>query len=364
MSRGVDKWFLGIVVVLAGAGFLVFISASLGLLARDGARLSAVVFNQFFFGLSLGTIALFVFSKINYRAWRKYSLLIFAASLFLTLLVFVPGIGLSLKGAVRWLHVGPFTLQPAEFLKLGLVVYLAAWLAAMRDKMHMLRYGLVPLIIVLGFVGANLLSQPDTGTFAVALVAGIALFIANGARWKDVGIFFSLAAAGVFAVVYTRPYAYERIATFLNPSGDVQGAGWQLKQALIALGSGEVVGRGFGHGIQKFSYLPEPINDSIFAVAGEEFGFVGAAAIVALFAAFALRGLSIARRAPDAFSRLLVTGIVILITGQAFLNMGSMLGILPLTGVPLPFVSHGGTAMLFTFIGAGIVLNISRYART
>ena len=172
------------------------------------------------------------------------------------------------------------------------------------------------------------------------------------------------ATLGLATLAYIKPYIQERILTFLNPFSDVQGAGWQISQAFIAIGSGGFWGRGFGHGVQKFTYLPEPISDSIFAVAAEEFGFVGAFIIILLFVLFTLRGFYIAKKAPDYFSRLAVVGIVILITGQAFLNIGSMLGIFPLTGLPLPFISHGGTAMLFTFIGSGIILNISRYIRT
>ncbi|MEK7090057.1 MAG: putative peptidoglycan glycosyltransferase FtsW [Patescibacteria group bacterium] len=360
----VDIWFLSIVLLLAGGGFLIFLSASFGLLAREeGARMSAIVFNQIFLGLLPGLALLFICSRINYKVWKKYSFYIFFLSIAVTLLVFVPGIGLKLKGASRWVEIGSLSFQPAELLKLGLVLYLAAWFSGVRLKVHTFAYGLIPFFIFLGIVGFILLKQPDTGTLAVMLAASVGIFFSSSARARDIITLFTVAVAMLAVLAYTRPYVKERIMTYLNPFGDVQGAGWQIGQAFIAIGSGGLLGRGFGHGVQKFTYLPEPIGDSIFAVAAEEFGLVGAIAIISLFVVFALRGFYIANRAPDYFSRLTIIGIVILIVGQAFLNIGSMLGIFPLTGVPLPFISHGGTALLFTLIGSGIILNISRYIK-
>ncbi len=359
-----DPWFLGIVLLLAGVGFLIFSSAALGLLARDGgAQLSSVIFSQLFFGLGLGLPLFFIVSRINYKTWRKYAFYIFLFSLIATLLVFVPKIGLELKGASRWLSLGPFTIQPAEFLKIGLVLYLAAWFSAFRSKVHSIKYGLIPLFVFLGIVGLLLVKQPDTGTLVVLFAAAVGIFFTSGARLRDVFILIAVAMSGLAVIAYIKPYIQQRILTFLNPFSDIQGAGWQIGQASIAIGSGGLFGRGFGHGVQKFTYLPEPISDSIFAVAAEEFGLIGALVIVSLFVFFAIRGVHIAQRAPDYFSRLTVVGIVILIVGQAFLNIGSMLGVFPLTGLPLPFISHGGTAMIFTFIGSGIILNISRYTR-
>ena len=364
MNNKVDPILLGLILFLAGGGFLIFISASFGLLVREeGVKISSVVFNQLVFGIGLGLVALFVFSKINYKMLRKYAFYIFLLSIVLTLLVFVPGIGLKLKGAARWIALGPFSAQPSEFLKLGFILYLAAWFSGMRSQVHTFVYGLIPFFVLLSIVGFILLKQPDTGTFGVLFVAALGVFFASGARVRDIALLGTTALLGLGVLAYMRPYVQERIMTFLNPLSDAHGAGWQIGQALIAIGSGEFFGRGFGQGVQKFTYLPEPISDSIFAVAAEEFGFVGAVFIIALFTSFALRGFYIANRAPDYFSRLTVVGIVILITGQAFLNIGSMLAIFPLTGVPLPFISHGGTAMLFTFVGSGIILNISRYIK-
>ncbi|MDP3726369.1 MAG: putative lipid II flippase FtsW [bacterium] len=360
-----DTWFLLIVLLLSGGGFLIFISASFGLLAREeGVRMSSVVFNQIVFGLGLGLTLLFLCSRINYKFWNRYAFYIFLLSIIVTLLIFLPGLGLTLKGATRWLSFGPFSFQPAEFLKLGFVFYLAAWFAGARAKVHTFAYGLIPLFIFLTIVSFILLKQPDTGTLGVLFAAALAIFFTSGARIRDLAILGVTALVVLGGLAYTRPYVLDRIITFFKPFSDVQGSGWQITQAFIAIGSGELWGRGFGHGIQKFTYLPEPISDSIFAVASEEFGFIGAVIILSMFVCFAFRGFYIAQHAPDYFSRLTVVGIVILITGQAFLNIGSMLGLIPLTGLPLPFISHGGTALIFTFVGSGIILNISRYCKS
>jgi len=359
----VDKILLILTLGLLLGGFFIFMSASLGLLARGGATFGVVAFNQAFFGLLMGSIALWYFSRTSYKVWKKYALYVFLASLFLTALVFVPFLGFSHGGAQRWLSFGPLSLQPAEFLKLGVVVYLAAWFSHIKDKIHTIKWGIIPLFVVVGLVGAILLLQPDTGTFLVISVTAVAMFLIAGGRWKHIIVIFLIACIGLATLVVTKPYIKERVLTFVDPSRDSLGAGWQIQQSLIAVGSGGVFGKGFGQSVQKFSFLPEPIGDSIFAVAAEEFGFLGGIVIISTFILFLLRGLYIARRAPDNFSGLLASGVVIMIVVQVFLNIGAIVGVLPLTGLPLTFVSKGGTALLFALIGVGIVLNISRYKR-
>ncbi len=357
--NGIDKWFFGCVVLLTVAGFFIFFSASLGLLARDGARFSGVLVSQFS-SLVLGVILFWCALRTPHKLFHKYSFYIFLVTLVFTALVFIPGIGVASGGAIRWIFIGPFSLQPAEFLKLGFIFYFAAWLSAIKTQVRSVFFGFLPLLVMMGLVGFILLKQPDTGTFATILGAGIAMFIAGGAPWKYVLTLGAGAFSGVALLAIFRPYVRDRILVFFNPALDPQGAGYQISQSLIAVGSGGLFGRGFGQSIQKFNFLPEPTNDSIFAVFSEEFGFLGSAALVALFVLFAIRGLSLSRRAPDYFSRLTIVGIVILITGQAFLNIGSMLGMLPLTGLPLPFMSHGGTALMTTLFSVGLVLNMSR----
>jgi len=348
-------------MILVFVGFFLFTSASLGLLARDGgASFGAVAFNQAFFGLIGGSIAMFLLSRLDYHFWKRYSFYIFLFSIFVTLLVFIPGVGFSSGGATRWISLGPVSFQPAEFLKLGFIIYLAAWLAGVRHKIHKFQYGLLPLLIIVGLIGAILLKQPDTGTLIVIFATGLAMFITAGGRWRDVFLAGLASGASLLGLALVRPYVLDRLLTFIRPEIDPLGAGYQIQQSLIAVGSGQWFGRGFGQSIQKFNYLPEPIGDSIFAVIAEEWGFIGASLLIFLFLFFAFRGLKIAANSRDIFGGLLAVGIVILITAQSLINIASMLGVFPLTGMPLLFVSHGGTALFFAMAEVGIVLNISR----
>jgi cell division protein FtsW len=362
-SNGVDRIFLGIVIALVASGFIVFLSASLGLLSREGARLSSIAGSQLM-GIALGTLLGCGASFIHYRAWRRFSPYLLLVAVALTLLVFVPGIGVSHGGAFRWLDIAGFSFQPAEFLKIGFVVFFAAFLSSMREKAHIFRYGLLPFFLLVAAAGAILLSQPDTDSFVILTLTLFALFLVAGAPLRHLALAAFVGLALFAGLVAAKPYLKERVMTYLKPeAADSQGARWQIDQSLIAIGSGGGFGRGFGQSVQKFSYLPEPVGDSIFAVASEEFGFAGALALIALFLAFLMRGLRIATHAPDSFGGLLALGIVILISLSAFVNIASMLGLIPLSGLPLPFVSHGGTAMLITLAEVGIVLNISRYQR-
>jgi cell division protein FtsW len=361
-KKVVDKPFLIITSILILLGFFLFVSASLGLLAREGARFSSVAFNQIAYGLIGGSIAMYLTSRMDYLILKKYSFYFFIFSLFMTVLVFIPSIGFSAGGATRWISLGPLpSFQPVELLKLGFVIYFAAWISGVRQKIRTFQFGLLPLMIIIGIIGTVLLAQPDTGSLLIISAAGLAMFITAGGRWKDVLIVGLIGIVLLSGLVYTRPYVLDRIKTFVNPGADLQGSSYQLNQSLIAIGSGKIFGRGFGQSVQKFNYLPEPIGDSIFAVAAEEWGFVGSFILIFLFLAFALRGLKIAASAKDMFGGLLATGIVILIIVQSLVNIASMLGVFPLTGMPLLFVSHGGTALLFAMAEVGIVLNISKH---
>jgi cell division protein FtsW len=252
------------------------------------------------------------------------------------------------------------SVQPSELLKLAFVIYLAAWFSNSKNKAESLSRGFAPFAILTAVVGALLLKQPDTDTFLICVFAGLAIYLSAGGRWSHIFIIGAIGVAGLAVVAYERPYVMSRITTFLHPSDNSLGSGYQIQQSLIAIGSGGIFGRGFGQSVQKFNYLPEPIGDSIFAVAGEEFGFLGTVGLVFLFVFFAFRGLKIAAKTTDNFGRLLVVGIVIMIVSQAFVNMGAMVGVLPLSGITLPFVSHGGTALFATLAESGIILNISR----
>lgn len=363
-KRILDRGLLGIVIFLVIAGFLIFSSASLGLLAREGARFSGVALSQFLYGIVGGSIALFVMSSIHYRFWRQFAFYIFLATLLLTLLVFVPGIGMEHGGAQRWISLGGFSLQPAELLKIGFVIYIATWLSGMKSHITTLKKGTLPFVGIVGLVGVVMLLQPDTDTFMVMGAAAVAMFITAGGRIRDVGFMILTGVLLLAVLAMTRPYIMERFTSFLDPESDPLGSGYQIQQSLIAIGSGGVFGRGFGQSIQKFEYLPEPIGDSIFAVYSEEFGFIGSMILVLLFAFFTFRGYRIATHAPDLFGMLLVVGFITLITAQAYLNIAAMLAIAPLSGLPLPFISHGGTALLTMLAMIGIVLNVSKYQKS
>jgi cell division protein FtsW len=358
--HGVDRLFLSIAIALLCAGFLIFTSASLGILAKDQSKFFNLLISQLGFGLILGTTAMYGFSLLKYQFWRKYAFWIFGATIILSILVFVPGIGMEHGGARRWIDLRITTIQPGELLKFGVTVYLATWFTFVRKRIQSPYFGFYPLLALLGIAGALLLGQPDTGTFLIAVAAGMAMFIAAGARWREMIIMVIMGAVLLGGVAIWKPYVRERIATLIHHD-DFQGAGYQVRQSLIAVGSGGIFGKGFGQSIQKFNYLPEAQGDSIFAVAAEEFGFIGSTILILLYILFALRGLWIAAHAPDRFSGLLAVGLVILITSQSFINIGSMLAIAPLTGVPLVFVSHGGTALMVAMAEVGILLNISRY---
>ncbi|KKR45464.1 MAG: hypothetical protein A3C63_02635 [Candidatus Zambryskibacteria bacterium RIFCSPHIGHO2_02_FULL_39_82] len=360
----VDMPFLVSVCILVVAGYLIFASASLGLLSKQAVKYGNVAFNQTFFGLFLGLLAMFITSQIDYKIYRKYSFYIFVFVVFVTLLVFVPGLGIEHAGAKRAIYLGPASFQPAELLKIGFIIYFSAWMAKVKaegkNSAATFKYGLLPFGILSAIVGAILLSQPDTDTFLITIFAGLAIFLVGGGKWKHIFLLSLIGLLGITIIAYNRPYVMNRINTFIHPSENSLGSGYQIQQSLIAIGSGGFGGRGFGQSIQKFNYLPEPIGDSIFAVAGEEFGFVGTSFIVLLFLFFAFRGLKIATNVPDSFGRLLGLGIVIMIISQAFVNIGAMVGLLPLSGITLPFISHGGTALFMTLAEVGIVLNISK----
>jgi len=356
-----DRFLLGVTVVLVIVGFFLFSSASLGLLARTGVRFSDVAITQFVVGVCGGFIALAIFMRIPYRTYRMFAPYAFVCTLVLVSLVFVPGLGYGANGARRWLSVFGFSFQPAELLKVTFVLCLAWYFSRYHAKLDDVRFAVGGLVALLAASATPLLLQPDTGTFTILCVTGGAMCIAAGVPVRYLALLVAFLAGGLLLLALSRPYLMERVTTFLDPGQDPRGAGYQIKQSLIAIGSGGLFGVGFGQSVQKFSYLPEPIGDSIFSVAGEEFGFVGTTAIIGLFVFFAMRGLTIAMRAPDRFGGLIVVGIITLLMTQTFFNIGSMVGLMPLTGEPLVFISHGGTSLLLALASVGIILNVSRY---
>jgi cell division protein FtsW len=362
MKKNIDRPFLILTLTLITIGFIIFSSASLGLLAKvyGEGKYQAVLFNQVVLGVCGGLIAMYITSRIPYTLWRKYAFYLLIAAFGLMLLVFTP-LGIFHGGARRWLDIGGFSLQPAEFYKIGFVLYLAYWFASVKNKVSTWKQGTLPFIILIGLSAGLILMQPDTDTFMVIAIAGTAMYVTAGGKWRDLLILGLIGIIGLTVLVFQRPYLMNRIQSFIDPSKDALGSSYQIQQSLIAIGSGGLTGRGFGQSIQKFNFLPEPIGDSIFAVAAEEFGFIGSVTIILLFLLFAFRGLRIAKSAPDTFATLVVVGIITLIITQSFLNIAAMLAIIPLSGTPLLFISHGGTAMFFTLASTGVIMNISRH---
>src|SRR3989344_3434092 len=358
-----DKPFLLLSVLLTLAGTFIFISASFGLLLRSGPSFASILISQIGIGLAGGIIIAYVLYRTPLAWIQKVAPFAFIFSCLLLILVFVPDIGLSHGGARRWLLIGSFSFQPAELLKITYLLILAAWCSMVGGRIKTVRFGVLPFLCINIIVGILLILQPDTGTFIIVGVTGLAMFIIAGAQWKHILVIIGIGILAILLLVMWKPYIKDRVLTFINPDRDPYGSSYQIQQSLVAIGSGGFSGRGFGQSIQKFNYLPEPIGDSIFAVAAEEFGFIGAMFLIILFLYFTLRGMKIATRTDDYFGRLLIVGIVILIVSQAFVNIGAMLGVLPLTGIPLPFVSHGGTALFITLGLMGIVLNVSKKAR-
>lgn len=360
-QKPVDKYFFWIVVLITGVGLLSFVSASLGILARSETKFYGVLFSQIVLGLVGGFLALWICARIPYTFWRRYSFFIFFGALALTLSVFIPGLGFEHGGARRWLSLGPVSFQPAEVLKIAFVIYFSAWLAWTRKRQEDIKFRIIPLIVMLGIVAGALIWQPDTKSLILIITAACGMLFTSGVSWKKIFSIIILGLGAIVILAFVRPYVMDRIKTFIDPASDPQGSSYQLQQSLIAIGSGGLTGRGLGQSVQKFNYLPEPQGDSIFAVIGEEFGFVGTTLLLVLYIFFAIRGFKIALRAPDTFSRYLVVGLITLLTAQSFLNIASLVGLFPLTGVPLVFISQGGTALMIALGAVGIILNVSRY---
>lgn len=356
-----DRLFFIIVAILVVGGAAIFLSAALGLLARDGASIGRLALTQLALGLIPGVLAL-VAIRLAPPAWiMKAAIPFYAFAILLTCLVFIPGLGVHAGGATRWIDVGPVTVQPAEFLKPAVILMLALYLGKARGKLDDYKKGLLPFCIIVGVPALLLLAQPNTSTTLVIGMTAAALYFLAGAPWRDFGILTVIALIGIGGLLFTRPYLMDRVTTFIHPAGDALGSGYQIQQSLIAIGSGGVIGRGFGQSAQKYNYLPEPVGDSVFAVFGEEFGFLGTVFLILLFTAFAARGFAIAAEASSAFGSFAATGLTLLITLSAFMNIAAMLGIMPLTGLPLPFVSHGGTALFAALASVGVILNVAAH---
>ena len=355
-----EKRLLFITLVLLVFGLIVLSSA--GIIDGDKKFGDSYYYlkKQLLYGVLPGLLLFFLFSKINYQFWKKISFIILFGSLLLMIFVFVPNIGIGLKGANRWVSLWGVSFQPSEILKLAMVVYLAAWFGSRDERIKDWAYSVAPFFVVISFIGLLLAMQPDVGTLVVVVLIALGIYFAAGSNLKHLFAVVAIFIIVVAGLIFIEPYRLNRIKTFLNPSVDPRGISYQLNQSLIAIGSGGLFGNGYNESTQKWGFLPEVVNDSIFAVVVEELGFVGAMTLVGLFVFLSHTLVSIARNTSDKFARLLVVGMSTWIVGQAFVNIAAVSGLVPLTGIPLPFVSHGGTAVMALMTGLGIVSNVAR----
>ncbi len=306
------------------------------------------------FCLMLGCMA------FDYRVLQKYAKPLLVLTLFLLVAVLLPGIGKESSGAQRWFKIGSLSFQPSEFAKLAMIVYIADFLARKKEKIRDLKEGFLPVMSVLGIICVLILKQPDLGTTVfIALIVLIMIFIA-GARMLYLGLIALAALPVLYLLIFRVRYRLVRILSFINPWQDSQGIGFQLSQSQIALGSGKIFGVGLGHSMQKLFYLPAAHTDFIFSIIGEELGLIGTLSVVMLFAILIWQGARIIKRTPDEFGFFLGVGIVLMIGIQALINIGVSIGAFPTKGLPLPFVSYGGSALVFNMMAIGLLLNISR----
>jgi len=361
MPHPIDRSLLYVTLTLFVAGLLILASASMVLSYKNLGSVVGYVLRQIAYGGVAGIIAMYAASRVPYRIWRTLAVPLMLFSLVLMALIFIPQLGLSIGGARRWLNLGPLSFQPSEILKITFIIYLASWLDARRRDVETLSQGMIPFAMMISVVGVFLVMQPDLGTLFVVVVTAGLLYFLGGGKVSQVITLAMLGIAAFYLLAQLAPYRSDRLRVFFNPGLDPQGKGYQITQASIAVGSGGFAGLGFGKSVQKYQYVPEPMTDSIFAIFAEETGFLGASALAALFFSLFWRGLSIAKRSPDVLGKLLASGISIGIMTQAFVNMAAISGLLPLTGIPLPFVSYGGSSLAMTLASVGILMNISRY---
>jgi cell division protein FtsW len=355
--------FLTVLALTSIGIVMVYSASSVG--AQAQFRDSAWYLKRQLMYAAVGLVAMSVARRLHYAKLRRVTLPLLAVTLVMLVAVLLPHIGREAGGARRWLTLGgAFNFQPAELAKLALILYVANFLANRGERVREFAAGVLPPFIVLGALALPILRQPDLGSALILAMITFVLVFAGGARLAHVMAVACAAVPAVMAVIFRAGYRSQRLLAFLNPWRDPRGSGFHIIQSLLALGSGGIVGLGLGHSRQKFFYLPERHTDFIFAIIGEELGLVGTAVVMLLFVLVAVWGYRIASRAPDRYSALLTCGLTTMLVGQAALNIGVVSGSLPVTGVPLPFISFGGSSLVLSDIAVGILLNISQYAHS
>jgi len=373
MKHPFNYFLFSLVLFLVGFSLLFFVTLSTPASLQRFGNPNFYFFHQLLFGLLPGIVLGFVAYKIKLSFIKKWAFWVVILNLFVLFFVFLPIIGSKIGGATRWLNLGLFSIQPSEFLKITAILYLSAWIASRLPEntvsgwkstakrgYHNLIYIFLPFIVFLGLISIALYFQRDASTLGVVTLTLLALyFSAKTPLWHTLTVVIS-GATFLLILIRFEPYRLNRWLIFLHPDTDPLGKGFQLRQSLISLGSGGFFGNGLGMSTQKFGFLPQAISDSIFAVIGEELGIVGCVGLIALFILFFWLGIRIAQKSNDRFAKLTAMGIVIWITLQAFINISSTIGIFPLTGIPLPFFSYGGSHLVVELIGVGLLLNISK----
>jgi len=351
-----DYILIFVVAVLLILGILMLFSVSAYTSRHNFGNVYHFFNHQLLFGLMPGLILAFFVFKIRLQFFKKWALILLLINLILAAMVFLPGIGVNSGGATRWLNLGGLTLQPTEFLKLTFIIYLSAWLSSRK----IFNQTFAAFFVLISLITLLLVLQSNVGTLGIIVLTGSLIYFFSGAPFWHIILIILAGSGALFSLIKIAPYRTARFLVFLKPETEPLGIGYQITQALIAAGSGGLFGLGLGMSQQKFGFLPETLADSIFAVYLEETGFIGGVLLVLLFLVIFWRGFAIGLNSKEKFSQFLAFGISIWITSQAFINMGSMLGILPLTGVPLPFISYGGSALISELMGMGILLNISK----
>ncbi|MBU1327233.1 putative lipid II flippase FtsW [Patescibacteria group bacterium] len=349
-----DRWLLGALILICLFGVFMVYDSSVAIAIRDFSDRYHFAREQLQW-LGLAFVGFAIASLVDYRLWYKLALPFLLGSLVLLIAVFIPGLGVRALGAHRWISVGGLVFQPSELTKLTMIIYLSAWFST-REKGRIGAF-----LLLLGMVVGLVVLEPDLGTATIILATAVLLYFYSGAPLMQFILLVPMLAIGVIGLALISPYRFQRLMTFFNPQSDPLGSSYHIRQALLALGSGGLWGLGIGKSRQKYEYLPEANTDSIFAIIGEEFGFLGAVLVVLLFVFIIWRCFRIARRAPDTFGRLMGAGIATWIGIQAVINFSAMTALLPLTGVPLPFISYGGSSLVITLIAMGIVVNISKH---
>jgi len=358
--RPVDKTLPVIMALLMMTGLVTLFSATYYTASLNGDGFSEV--KKQLFGMAIGAVAMFFTSRIPYWFWGRHRVALagLGISAVLLILVIIPGVGVYINGSRRWLRLGPLSFQPSEFAKFSVVLFVALALAARGRRVRRFFSGIVPVLVAPGVMFLLILEQPNLSTAGTIIIVSVILVMLAGAKWRHMLV---LGAGGLVVGAYyawSEPYRRERLLSFMDPFAKMNDEGYQLSQSLIAFGSGGLFGMGLGQGRQKYAYLPYPESDFIFAIVGEDFGLFGCLVVILLFIAFLFAGMRIALTCPDAFGCLLAAGITCLICVQAFINMGVVVGILPTTGLPLPFFSAGGTSLSITMAAVGILLSINR----